>query len=331
MKIVRIDENGAGQRLDKFLMKYFNRAPKSFVYKMLRKKRIKLNGARAEGSEPLNAGDELSLYLAEETMASFMEAKEVPYAERRFGIIYEDEKALAVYKPAGLLSQPDDAAQRDTLIDQALFYLYEKGEYTPARDSVFAPALCNRLDRNTSGLVVIGKTPAAVRELNRASAEGKIKKYYLALVCGRPKASATLKGYILKDGASNSVRVYKTPRPGSKEIITKYRLLSEGRGCSMLEVELITGRSHQIRAHLASEGIYIAGDRKYGNRELNARLKSEFGLNNQFLHAYRMRIEAAGEETSGLLGREFICPLPRELENIRRTLNLEAYGEENLK
>ena len=182
MKEIRITKNEENQRLDKFLLKYMNKASKGFLYKMLRKKRIKYNGGRAEGSELLKAGDTLQLYLAEETISSFMEEKTVAEAKRHFAIVYEDDDILVVSKPAGLLTHPEKSSDKDTLIDQILYYLYQKGQYLPEADSSFTPALCNRLDRNTSGIVIAGKTLKGVQAVNETIRSHKLDKYYLTLV-----------------------------------------------------------------------------------------------------------------------------------------------------
>ena len=168
MQEIRITKNEENQRLDKYLLKYFNKAPKSVIYKLLRKKRIKRNRAKAEGSEILQAGDTIQLYLAQETMEGWMEEKAVNVAQRHFSIVYEDDDLLVVNKPAGLLTHPEKAEDRETLMDQILYYLYEKGQYMPGAAQTFTPAVCNRLDRNTSGIVVAGKTLRAVQAVNAA-------------------------------------------------------------------------------------------------------------------------------------------------------------------
>ena len=179
MKEIKISEKEENQRLDKFLLKYFNKAPKSFVYKMLRKKRIKLNGAKAEGSEIITNGDVLSMYLSEETMDSFMEAKTVNKAQRHFGIVYEDDNILIVSKPAGLLTHPQSPQDKETLIDQILYYLHEKGEYSADKEASFTPAVCNRLDRNTGGIVIAGKNLQTVQAVNKAIAQ----RSFISLWC----------------------------------------------------------------------------------------------------------------------------------------------------
>ena len=318
MKEVNITGKEENQRLDKFLLKYFNDAPKSFVYKMLRKKRIKFNGKKAEGNEIIKNGDKLQMYIAPETMDSLMSEKEIVKAERHFGIVYEDDNILVVSKPAGLLSHPESSADKNTLIDQILYYLYEKGEYDMSKESSFTPAICNRLDRNTGGIVIAGKNLAAVQAVNKAIAQRKIKKYYITMVRGEFTQEKELFGYHVKDELTNTVKVLKKEAPGAKKIFTKVKPIAVKDNFSLLEIDLITGKSHQIRAHLKSMGYPVIGDRKYGEMRVNTRFKDKYGLNNQFLFAYKI----AWHENEGVMaylnGKEFTAVLPDYIENIKR-------------
>lgn len=318
MKEVNITGKEENQRLDKFLLKYFNNAPKSFVYKMLRKKRIKFNGKKAEGNEIIKNGDKLQIYIAPETMDSLMSEKEVVKAQRHFGIVYEDENILVVSKPAGLLSHPESSADKNTLTDQILYYLYEKGEYDMSKESSFTPAICNRLDRNTGGIVIAGKNLASVQAVNKAIAQRKIKKYYITMVRGEFTEEKELFGYHVKDELTNTVKVLKKETPGAKKIFTKVKPLAVKDNFSLLEIDLITGKSHQIRAHLKSMGYPVIGDRKYGEMRVNTRFKDKYGLNNQFLFAYKI----AWHEEEGIMaylnGKEFVAALPDYIENIKR-------------
>ena len=315
MKEIIITKNEENQRLDKFLLKYMNQASKGFVYKMLRKKRIKYNGGRAEGNELLQAGDTLRLYLSEETIHSFMEEKSVAAAKRRFGIVYEDDRLLVLSKPAGLLTHPEKSSDADTLIDQVLYYLYQKGQYTPKAESSFTPALCNRLDRNTSGIVIAGKTLQAVQAVNEMIRSRKLNKYYLTLVAGEIREAGEVTAYLTKDATRNQVRISKQEGSGAKTV-TKYRPLAYAEGYTLLEIQLITGKTHQIRAHMQAIGHPVAGDRKYGSEEANQRLREEYALSNQFLHALRVE----WREKEGILGdlyaKEMTAPLPKQLQAI---------------
>ena len=315
MKEIRITRQEENQRLDKFLLKYMNQASKGFIYKMLRKKRIKLNGGRAEGGEQLRDGDVLQLYLSEETLASFMQEKTITAAKRQFDVIYEDADILVVSKPAGLLTHPEKSGDRDTLIDQILFYLCEKGDYQPQAESSFTPALCNRLDRNTSGLVIAGKTLRGVQAVNEAIRDRRLEKYYLALVAGEIRQAGEITAYLTKDAAKNQVRISQREDGGSRTQ-TKYRPLACAKGCTLLQVQLITGKTHQIRAHMQSIGHPLIGDRKYGRAALNEAFRREYGLSDQFLHAYRIRWREVEGALSYLAGKEMTAPLPKALRQI---------------
>lgn len=315
MKEIRITKNEENQRLDKFLLKYMNKASKGFLYKMLRKKRIKYNGGRAEGSELLKAGDTLQLYLAEETISSFMEEKTVAEAKRHFAIVYEDDDILVVSKPAGLLTHPEKSSDKDTLIDQILYYLYQKGQYLPEADSSFTPALCNRLDRNTSGIVIAGKTLKGVQAVNETIRSHKLDKYYLTLVAGEIREAGEITVYLTKDEEKNQVRISKREGSG-KKTMTKYRPLACAKGYTLLEIHLITGKTHQIRAHMQSIGHPVVGDRKYGSEHSNQKFREEYALSNQFLHAIRVEWKEKDGPLGYLYGKEMTAPLPKTLQEI---------------
>lgn len=314
MQEIKITPREENQRLDKYLMKYMNKAPKGFLYKMLRKKRIKYNGGKAEGNEILQTGDTLQLYLAEETISSFMEEKTIPTAERHFGIVYEDDNLLVVNKPAGLLSHPQRDDERNTLIDQILSYLYEKGQYNPKKDSTFTPALCNRLDRNTSGIVIAGKTLAAVQAVNEAIRKGTVEKYYLTLVAGTLDKAGEISYYLAKDQEKNEVHTAKAKTAGFRSALTKYRPLAHTNAYTLLEIQLITGKTHQIRAHMQAIGHPVAGDRKYGDEEINRRIRQDFALSNQCLHAEKIRFLEKEGFLSYLYQKELTAPMPQKMQ-----------------
>ncbi len=315
MKEISITKNDSGQRADKFLMKYFSKAPKGFVYKMLRKKRIKLNGGRAEGSEMLKEGDKIQMYLSDETMGGFMEKRVIAHSERRFDIVYEDKNILAVNKPAGVLSHAESAGDRDTLIDQILSYLNENGEYDPRQENSFIPALCNRLDRNTSGIVVAGKTADALRQLNEAIKTKQVRKLYRALVCGATDGGGRLEDLYSKDGEKNKASL----GTDGKKIITEYRPLKTNGRYTLMEVELITGRSHQIRIHMASINCPIIGDMKYGNADENARFRKKAGTKRQLLHAYKMSFGGLEGELEYLNGKTITADVPEDFKAAEKT------------
>ena len=322
---ITIDKNDAEQRLDRFLRKYLHNAPLSVIYKMIRKD-VKLNGRRAEQKTLLREGDELSFYISEELMKSYTEkTARQPSARRTFRVIYEDPDLLIVNKPAGLLTHGDAREKKNTLLNQVTDYLIQKGEYIPGKEKTFSPAAANRLDRNTSGLVVFGKNADALRTIAAMIREkDSIGKYYLAVVRGEFREHAVLTGRAEKDEKTNKVTILKPENENGRLIETEVKPIAIHNGMTLLEIHLITGRTHQIRAHLSAEGFPIVGDAKYGERDLNRRLASEYGLQSQFLHAYRLEIRNAYGVLSGLQGRSFIDPLPVTLGRMAEQL----FGEE---
>lgn len=268
MKILLVGINDAGQRLDKFLQKAVPFLPKSLLYKYIRLKRIKLNNKRCDISQKLETGDELALYIGDE----FFEQNPVPFldAPRGLRIVYEDENILLADKPSGMLVHEDKTEYKDTLINRVLRYLFEKNEYIPENELSFTPALCNRIDRNTGGIVIAAKNAEALRIINEKIKNREITKLYLCLVHGvLDKKSNILKGYHTKDAETNTVRIASSPVEGAKTALTKYKVLRELNDSSLLEVELLTGRTHQIRAHMASIGHPLIGDTKYGVNRMN--------------------------------------------------------------
>lgn len=322
MKEIVITALEAGQRMDKLLGRYLKEAPKSFVYKMLRKKNITLNGKKADGSEKLQEEDIIRIYFAEETLKKFCgeEAGEESSLMQQYpgyplDVIYEDQNVLLVNKPAGMLSQkakPEDVS----LVEYLIGYLLRKGELSAGELSHFHPSVCNRLDRNTSGIVVAGKTMAGLQELGKMFHDRAMCKYYRCLVKGEVRQSCYLEGYLKKDEIRNQVSISKEKTPDSQLIRTEYVPVKTGNGLTLLEVHLITGRSHQIRAHLASIGHPIAGDTKYGDSHLNQRLRDRYGLRYQLLHSYRMELPSMDGALDNLSGKTFTAPLPDYFQRI---------------
>lgn len=322
MKEFHIQTNEAGQRFDKYLKKLLKEANTSFIYKMLRKKNIVLNGKKADGTEKLNVGDEIKLFLSDETFDKFHGAAQstkqfeayVSIPAKKLDVVYEDEDVLIINKPVGMLSQkakPEDISANEYIIA----YLLQSGALTQDALNTFKPSVCNRLDRNTSGLLIAGKTLKGLQEMSEAlkerSAERGVQKYYRCIVSGVLKEKTYLKGYLSKDERTNKVTIYKT-KPADKSIEclpieTEYRPIAAANGFTELEVHLITGRSHQIRAHLSSIGHPIIGDTKYGSAKVNEAFQKECRLKSQLLHAYRIRFAD---------GREVIAPTPKQYDKV---------------
>ena len=303
MRKFEVSKNDADQRLDKFVQKVAGNLSPSLMYKYLRKKSIKVNGKRAEGNTRLQVGDVVEMYINDEFFTQKSDDFRTIAYRPDLGIVYEDENLLLVDKKPGVPVHADDHGSRDTLINQVLLYLYQKGDYDPAKEQSFTPALCNRLDKNTGGLVIVAKNAAAGRALYEIVKARQVEKRYLALVLGhlQPK-EATLKAYLKKDADANMVRVSDRPLEGYKEIVTRYKVLKEGEDLSLLEIELITGRTHQIRAHLAYIGHPVAGDLKYGRMAQNKR--SPF--RHQALYAYSLEFKLPEEHFLAYLnGKRF--------------------------
>ena len=298
MQILKVNHNDAGQRLDKFLSKAVRGLPTSLMYKYIRTKKIKRNGARTEQSVILAEGDEITLYIRDEFFASPEEdSGAISRIRPKIEAVYEDENIILMHKRPGVLVHEDDEGKDNTLVMHLQAYLAQKGEYDAENEQSFAPALCNRIDRNTGGMVIGAKNAAALREMNEKIRDDQIRKFYYCAVHGiMPRASDRLHAYLRKDSKNNMVQVTDTPLPGSKEIITAYRVISTRDGNSLLEVELITGRTHQIRAHMAHIGHPLIGDGKYGVN----RADKERGYKYQALYAYRLIFDFADE--SGVLG-----------------------------
>ena len=288
MKELTIQHNDAGQRLDRFLAKAVPLLPASLAQKYIRIKRIKLNGARAERDTRLKEGDVLQLYINDEFFDKPREDNAyLTMASPKLNIVYEDDQILLVDKRPGLAVHPHDGAEYGrTLIDHIQAYLYQKHEWSPRSENSFTPALCNRIDRNTGGIVIAAKTAEALRVMNQKIKDREMDKRYLAIVEGTPKPKeGSLKGYLFKDAKQNRVFVTDTPQPGSKSCQTDYRILSSANGLSLVECKLITGRTHQIRAQFAHAGHPLLGDGKYG------KLDKRFDRNYQALYSYRLRFD----------------------------------------
>lgn len=331
MQEITIGKNEAGQRLDKFLAKYMNLAPKSFFYKMMRKKNITLNGKKCEGAEKLNEGDILKLFLSDETIEGFTE-KKAPVIQKvkkqKLDVLYEDADILLINKPSGMLSQK--AKETDvSLVEYLIDYLLENGSVTESSLRTFRPSVCNRLDRNTSGIVACSKSLAGSQMLSEVFRDRSIHKYYQCIVVGAMHESKTIDGWLLKDEHSNKVQVFPKKVEGSLEIKTKYEPIATNGKLTLLKVTLLTGRSHQIRAHLASIGHPIVGDPKYGIQLMSGgkstaggrkpypaknteSAEEKYKIKSQLLHSYLLEFPKLDEPFAYLSGKQMEAPLPKD-------------------
>ncbi len=317
MRELHVKEEEAGQRLDKYLQKYMAEAPKSFFYKMLRKKNIVCNKKKCDGSQRLKEGDCIQLFLSDETIEGFrrksQDRKSFPVTE--LDILYEDPQAILINKPVGMLSQK--AGEGDiSLVEYLTGYLLAAGTVTEESLRSFRPSVCNRLDRNTSGLITAGKTPAALRDMSALFKDRTARKYYLCLVKGKVEREGRLFGWLSKDEETNQVIVRPAPQKGASEICTIYTPIAGKEDVTLLKVELITGKSHQIRAHLSSVGHPVIGDRKYGDERLNRQYRERYGLSYQFLHAWQMEFPKLSGPLAGLSEKTVKAPLPDLLKKI---------------
>lgn len=335
MKRIVVSKNEAGQKLLKLLGKYLNTAPASFFHKMLRKKNITLNGKKADGSEVLKETDEVCLFLSDDTIALFQkEANQGRLPERtdrfpkedallsQITVVYEDDDVLILNKPVGVLSQkakPEDYSVNEWVIS----YLLKKGSLTKEGLQTFKPGICNRLDRNTSGLITAGKSMTGLQTLSAMFKERTLHKDYFCIVKGRIDRKEHLKGYLMKDEATNKVTIQKEKTSAEAEYVeTEYSPVHTTEQYTLLKVRLITGKTHQIRAHLAFSGHPLIGDVKYGNREINKKFAERYGLKSQLLHAAVLTFPDRMELCGALAGSVVAAPVPEQFAKIAKDLSV---------
>lgn len=318
---VIVDQNSDGQRADKWVKKMLPLAPTSFIYKMFRKKDIKRNGQRITEKTMVYAGDVIEMFLYEDKVRAFQSEIQITQVARTFDVVYEDDNILIVHKPVGLIIHEDEQEKRNTLVNQVLSYLYQKGSYDPNNSQGFVPGPVHRLDRNTSGLVIFGKNFTALKNLNEMVRLRRcIQKKYLTVACGSMHGEKHLVGYMKKDERKQLCYMVSSDTPGALTMETQYRVLKSNAQYSYLEVMLITGRTHQIRLHLASIGHPIIGDRKYGDFQTNKLMKERYHLSSQLLHAYSLTFEKCIGNLKYLEGRSFEVPVSGKFSQIIQEL-----------
>ena len=343
MQELTIGANEAGQRFDKYLKKLFPDAPSGLLYGQLRKKNLTLNGKKAEGKELLKEGDLVQCFFSQETFDKFRgganKARETSAYQKAYQklqgiqVLYEDSHFIFLNKPAGILTQkasPEDLSLNEWMIG----YLLDKGSLTEKELETFCPSVANRLDRNTSGLVLCGKSLVGLQILSELIRDRKIQKFYQCICHGEMHQPQSLEGYLSKREATNQVTIFDRPTPGATQIRTKYRPLAATKAYTFLEVELITGKTHQIRAHLASEGHSLLGDSKYGDSLTAMTDQKEFGIRHQLLHARHIvfpdKIELSLDSNqydkalTPLLGKTISAPLPSEFLRIEKKIFSES-------
>lgn len=320
MKMLIIDENNENQRIDKYLKKLLCNAPSQLIYKMLRKKDVKVNGVKVKENYILQFNDQVELFLYEDKFNEYTQAQTIFDLPIEFKVLYEDERILVVDKPAGLLIHEDINEDMNTLSNQVLTYLYNKGEYNPDESLSFTPGPVHRLDRNTSGIVIFGKTLRALQDLNEMMKKRHcIEKTYMT-ICKGYMPSQELIGYMKKDGDQSLVKIVSKNTPGALTMHTIVENIQSNQDYSLLEVKLITGRTHQIRIHLSSVQHPLIGDSKYGDFELNKYMKKKYRLNHQFLHAYQIQFVKPIGCLKYLQDKIIVCNLPDNLLKIKRDI-----------
>ena len=316
MKSFTISNKDANQRVDKYVKKCLSNAPLSFIYRLFRKKDIKINSHWVKENYIIQEGDVISIYLTDEQFAEFNKPKEITKLPLSHPIIFEDENILIINKPRGLLVHGDNSEKRITLTNEVLSYLYSKGEYDPKNNSGFTPAPAHRLDRNTSGLVVYAKTLPVLQELEDLFKDKKeIEKHYLALVVGELFNDLEIDYPLKKDPNSGLVKVTSI-KDGGKTALTYVHPKKHYSGFTLVDVDLITGRTHQIRVHLSATKYPVVGDAKYGDFKTNKEFKDLYKFENQFLHAYSLKFKKLSGPLSYLSNKEFVAPLPSKEEEI---------------
>ncbi len=314
MQQIIIEKNQSGQRFDKFLFKYFKDATSGFIYKMLRKKNITLNNKKSDGKEKLKENDIVKIFMADETIEKFRGLFQIELPEPiNLDIVYEDENVIFINKKIGMLSQK--SKENDVSLNEyVISYLVNEGKLSIEDLKTFKPSVCNRLDRNTSGLIVAGKSLQGLQDMSKMFKERTLHKYYLAVVVGAINEPMKITGYLKKNNKTNKVTI--TNKTDGEYIETYYEPVKVLDDVTLLKVQLITGKTHQIRAHLSSINHPIIGDYKYGKKEINDIYKKKYGIENQMLHSYQLTFETINGELGNLSNKTFIAKPPKEFAEI---------------
>lgn len=320
MREIEINENENEQRVDRFLKKYLAKASAGFIYKMIRKKNIKLNGKRTKPDSMIYKGDKIQLYLAEDTIKKFEADEEEVRSNIKIDIIFEDDNIVLINKKLGMLSHGRGGEFEENVVDSLISYLIRKGDYVPRIEKTFVPSICNRLDRNTSGLIIGAKNYNSLKTINEALKNLDIRRFYKTIVKGEINKASKERGYLLKDEDRNLVKISSKNIDGSKEIITSINPIHVKNGYSLIEVELITGRTHQIRGHLASLGHPLIGDRKYGIESVNKTFNERYGVENQILHSYKVEFYGLTDSMEYLNGKSFEAPTNSLFKKLEKDL-----------
>lgn len=310
---IEIGANEAGQRVDKFLRKFLKDVPLSAIYRYIRKGDVKVNDKKVKEKYSLAEGD---ILVIRDIESNTPKKETFVKVNANFKVTYEDENMLLVEKWPGVLVHSDKKGGEPTLTDYVLSYLHEKGDYTPEKELTFTPASCNRLDRNTSGIVIFGKNYESLKLLNEMIRERKVKKYYSALVKGRIK-DGIYEAYIVKNEMDNTSKIYDSKKPNAKRIAMEIKNIQSNGAFSFVDIELLTGRSHQLRAHLAHLGNPIIGDSKYGDKKLNNFFNNKFGLDYQYLYAYKLIFRDCDEKLSYMQNKTIAESLPPIFKKIK--------------
>ena len=321
MRKIKVDKNNANQRIDKFLFKYLPNAPKSVIYKMIRKKDVKVNNVKVNENYILKLDDEISMFLYEDKFLEYASKKDIYDLKPTFEVVYEDENILVVNKPIGLLIHEDKNESIHTLSNEVLSYLKSKGEYEDSLENTFVPGPVHRLDRNTSGLVIFGKTLMALQCLNEMmKIRHCIDKSYLTIVKGKITKDQELIDYVKKDEKEGKMRLVSAKTKEALKMQTMIHPIMYNQNYTLLEVHIITGRTHQIRVHMASINCPVIGDSKYGDFELNKLIKKQYHLNHQYLHAHKLKFIKPIGGLKYLKDLEIIAPLPKKLSLIKQEI-----------